>query len=319
MRGRGLERFAWLFLAYLIAVILFGAWVRITGSGAGCGSHWPLCDGEVAPVNPGAEKLIEFTHRVTSGLCGVFGLILMGWAWLVDRRSATFRAACWTFFFILVEGGLGAMLVLEGLVADDASGARAFVVGLHLSNTLALTAAAALTAWVAGGRPVRLLDHAGGWRWKFGLALAFIMATSATGAVTALGDTLFPIEPAFGPGLLDKIGADISATNHFLVRMRALHPAVAVGTALYLLWILIPAARRRPGGWAAIGVWMVLVELVAGAVNVILAAPGWLQIIHLLLADIVWVATLLTGAEGDPAAAPEPEQEALVAAAPALK
>ncbi len=295
MRSKSFERFAWIFLAYLIGVILYGAWVRITGSGAGCGSHWPLCDGEVTPLNPDTEKLIEYTHRVTSGLCGVFGLILVGWAWRIDRAGPMFRAAAWTLFFILVEGALGAVLVLQGLVADDDSAARALVVAIHLANTLALMAFAALTAWRAGGRPSAHRRERPKFTRRFALGLALIVITSMSGAVTALGDTLFPIEPAFGPGLLDKIAEGASSANHFLVRMRALHPAMALAAAAYWAWLLAPLARRQRRGWAAAALTLIALEVVAGVLNIALAAPGWLQIVHLFLAAAFWVAALLTG------------------------
>ena len=76
--------YAWAHLAYLIAVILFGAWVRITHSGAGCGAHWPLCDGEIIPFEPSAEKLIEYTHRLTSGFLGLLTLALVVWSFLAE-------------------------------------------------------------------------------------------------------------------------------------------------------------------------------------------------------------------------------------------
>ena len=294
MRSRGFERFAWLFVAYLVAVILFGAWVRITGSGAGCGSHWPLCDGEFAPLNPGLEKRIEYTHRLTSGLCGPLAIVLVIWARRLSGGGALFRWACATLFFILVEGGVGALLVLEGLVADNASAARAFVVALHLSNTLALTGCAAITAWLAGGRgAVRL----GALRGAVVAALALIVLTSMSGAVTALGDTLFPIESSLGPGLLDKLGEGASSANHFLVRLRVIHPLIATAAAAFLVWLLMPMARRGASGWAISALVLVLMEMGAGVVNVALAAPGWLQIVHLLLANMLWISLLLSGLE----------------------
>lgn len=292
MRTRGLERFAWLFLAYLVAVILFGAWVRITGSGAGCGSHWPLCDGEIAPTAPGTEKLIEYTHRVTSGLCGPLALLLVLWA----RRpgGAVFRWAVATFLFVLVEGGIGALLVLEELVADNASVARAVVVGLHLTNTLALTACAAGTAWAAGDRPAIRLGAVA--RSRFAPALLLLVLSGATGAMTALGDTLFPIESSLGPGLLDKLREGASAANHFLVRLRVMHPIAATAAAGYLLWVLIPVSRRldETGNWARAGLWLTATEMAAGVVNVALAAPPSMQIVHLLLANLLWVSAWLT-------------------------
>ncbi|MBM3783132.1 MAG: heme A synthase, partial [Acidobacteria bacterium] len=125
------QRFAWAFAAYLIAVILFGAWVRIAGAGAGCGNHWPLCNGEVLPAAPQTKTVIEFTHRITSALCGVFGLAMI---WFTSGRAR--KAAILTMFFILVEGFVGAVLVKMELVENDASLSRAIVIALHLTNTL---------------------------------------------------------------------------------------------------------------------------------------------------------------------------------------
>ncbi|MCY4594035.1 MAG: COX15/CtaA family protein, partial [Bryobacterales bacterium] len=143
---------AWLFFAYLIAVILFGAWVRISHSGAGCGSNWPTCGGEVIPTAPSTATLIEFVHRVSSGFCGIFGLAILVWSWVRFGFGAVTRAAALTLVFIVFEGAIGAGLVLGELVADDDSVARAVVIALHLGNTLALTAFSALTAWCSGSR-----------------------------------------------------------------------------------------------------------------------------------------------------------------------
>lgn len=295
MRSRSFERFAWLFLAYLIGVILYGAWVRITHSGAGCGSHWPTCNGEIVPFEPSAQTLIEFTHRVTSGLCGVFGLGLVGWAWKLYGLGKVTKAAGLTLMFIVFEALVGAGLVLGELVADNDSVARAVVASLHLGNTLMLTACAALTAWWAGGRPAPPLSAVVGGR--FGIALALLIVTSMTGAVTALGDTLFPIEPALGPGLFDKVRGDLNAANHFLVRLRVVHPFVAIAAALALLSILAPVALRSGvrRGWARAALVAILAETAIGLLNVALAAPAWLQIIHLLAAQALWVSVLLAG------------------------
>jgi heme A synthase len=121
---------------------------------------------------------------------------------------------------------------------------------------------------------------------------------SMAGAVTALGDTLFPIEPTLGPGLLDKVTADLSAANHFLVRLRIVHPIVAVAGSLYLLWLFAHGARG--GGWARY-VWAaVAVELLLGVVNVALAAPGWMQLVHLAAAHALWITALLASVEALP-------------------
>jgi len=299
---RAFARFAWAFAFYLIGVILFGAWVRITHSGAGCGSHWPTCGGEIVPVAPRLETIIEFSHRLTSGLCGVLALVLVGWSWRIERFGPMTKTAALTLAFIVLEGAIGAGLVLGELVGDDDSAARAIVISLHLANTLLLMSCAALTAWQADGNR---LPTAGARRvaWIWGPALAALVLTSMSGAVTALGDTLFPIDPTLGPGLFDKIRQDLSATNHFLVRLRVWHPFLAVAAAAYLVWIFRRNLKQPgAGGWPRLGLGLAVGELALGAANVALAAPGWMQLLHLLAAHLLWMATLLSGAE-DAAAA----------------
>ena len=146
------ERLAWAFLAYLLFVILFGAWVRISGSGDGCGNHWPLCRGEVVPVAPATKTIIEFSHRLTSGFSGIVAIVLVWWARRLDAK--VFRASLAMFVFLMLEAFIGAVLVKKQLVAGDASTSRAIVIALHLCNTMLLTASTAAMAWWAGPPPV---------------------------------------------------------------------------------------------------------------------------------------------------------------------
>src|SRR5215467_12703113 len=78
LRPGRVSAFAWGVLAYNVAVIAWGAFVRASGSGAGCGRHWPLCNGEVVPRPTSVATVIEATHRATSGLAlvGVVGLLV---------------------------------------------------------------------------------------------------------------------------------------------------------------------------------------------------------------------------------------------------
>lgn len=286
--------YSWAMLAYLLFVILFGAWVRITHSGAGCGSHWPTCHGDIIPFEPSIETMIEYTHRLTSGLLGIFGLISIGWAAKRFGKSPILWATIITYFFILFEGAIGAGLVLGELVTDNDSVARAVVIALHLANTLSLTAAAGLTAWWSTGReiPRRFIPNKTTWFLIAGLIALVI--TSMTGAVTALGDTLFPVDPTLTDGLAQRVRDDLSAANHFLVRLRIVHPFVAILTALYMLVLayslrlekLSPTADR----WTKIMTTVVISQVLIGLLNIALAAPGWLQLVHLLLAQIVWLA-----------------------------
>ena len=283
---------AWLFLAYLIAVILFGAWVRISHSGAGCGSNWPTCGGEVIPSAPSTATLIEFVHRVSSGFCGIFGLAIFVWSWVRFGFGAVTRAAALTLLFIVFEGAIGAGLVLGELVADDDSVARAVMIALHLGNTLALTAFGALTAWRSGVPDApKFLGHR---RMAFSCALGLVVATAMTGAVTALGDTLFPREVAISSELFAEIGSDLSAGNHFLVRLRVVHPALAIVASAYLIWLLNGMASSNR--WSRAAMYLTAVQIALGFLDIGLKAPAWLQILHLLAAQGLWMALVLAGA-----------------------
>lgn len=290
-----LARFAWAVLIYNLGVIAWGAYVRATGSGAGCGAHWPLCNGEVVLRAPAVETLIEFSHRATSGLALISVVALFIWARRVTApgHPARFGAAL-SLGFMLTEAALGAGLVLFQLVAQDASTARAFAVGAHLLNTFLLLAALTLTVfWTSGG--ARL--HVGGARRglaQLSTGAVALLVVSVAGAITALGDTLFP-----SGSLVEGLNADLSATSHILIRLRTIHPILAVVVAVYLMTSVwqIAGAGVRARAHARLVTALLAVQLVAGAVNVALLAPVWLQLVHLLLADLVWIAYVFLAAD----------------------
>jgi heme A synthase len=293
--------FAWGVLAYNLLVILWGAFVRATGSGAGCGSHWPLCNGEVIPPAPAVETLIEFTHRLTSGvaLLAVFAMVI--WA----RRSypaghIVRRGVHFSLFFIILEALLGAGLVLFELVAHNASVTRAFSMAAHLLNTFLLVAALALTAWWAGGAPKPQLRSHPQYVWKLGVAMFGLLIVGMSGAITALGDTLFQAQSSGGQALTPLVET--------LVRLRVFHPLIATLVGLYtvlLAWSIHSSTRTTVTRRLAIALSVLFViELIAGGINVLLLAPVWMQLLHLLLADLVWIALVLLGASvlAEPAA-----------------
>jgi len=280
---RWFSRFAAFVLAYLLFVILFGAWVRITGSGAGCGDHWPTCHGELVPRSPSAQTLIEYTHRLTSGTLGLMALALpLLAARLFPRRHPARRFAWLTFVLVLVEAGIGAGLVLRQLVALDASVARAVAVAVHLTNTLLLTACSALTVVTSreheaqpGPRATALLPLLG--------LLGGLVLVASSGAVTALGDTLFPVGGAAPP-----------PPEHFLVQLRVLHPIVACFMVCACVLVAIRFARvPRSRPWAVALGAAAGAELVMGALNIALHAPGALQLAHLLGAQLVWLSAVV--------------------------
>jgi heme A synthase len=290
-----LSRFAWGVLAYNLAVILWGAYVRATGSGAGCGAHWPLCNGQVLPLGAGVKTLVEFSHRASSGLALVAVVALLVWTWRTRPAGHPGRTgAALSMFFILTEAGVGAALVLFELVADNASMARAMFMAVHLMNTFALVACLTLTAWwLSGGAPVRAGARPGAAAILAIGALGLVLV-GTSGAIAALGDTLFPSQT-----LAEALEADLSPTSHLLIRLRLLHPALAIVMAFGLMFAprLVRATDGRAARLAARSVVaLTIAQVAAGFVNIFLLAPVWMQMVHLLLADATWIAFVLLAA-----------------------
>ncbi len=233
LKNRKFSVYSGSILIYNLAVILWGAYVRATGSGAGCGGHWPDCNGEVIPQSAQVQTMIEFTHRVSSGMTLIFAAILVIWAWRAFPKGSLLRwSSALALGFTLSEALVGAGLVLLGLVATNVSALRAGSVAVHLVNTLLLVAFLAMTAWWSTfGSPERIkLRGAIGWLPLIGLLGTLLI--SATGAITALGDTLFPSH-----SLAEGVSQDFSQTANFLIRRRIYHPIIAVTVSVYLIII----------------------------------------------------------------------------------
>ncbi|HEY0712420.1 MAG TPA: COX15/CtaA family protein [Polyangia bacterium] len=290
------RRFTHLVLLCTLGVIVWGGYVRATGSGAGCGNHWPTCNGEIIPRSPGAETVVEFTHRATSGIA--FLMVVAQWIWslrLFPRRHEVRRATALVFVLMVVEALVGAGLVIFEMVAGNTEVARAYWMAAHLLNTFALLAAMALVSERATralgsaeshvrGRSTnrdgaRLLD----------LGLAAIIVVAMTGAIVALGDTLFPSR-----SLAEGIAQDLSPTAHVFIRLRFVHPVAAAVSALFVLALAAWMASRDPEATrvrrAATTVsGLVLLQVVIGVANLLLLAPTSLQLLHLLVADLLWL------------------------------
>jgi heme a synthase len=324
-----LARFGWGVLAYNLAVIAWGAYVRATRSGAGCGAHWPLCNGEVIPQSPNVEMLVEFSHRLTSGVALAAVVVLTIWTWRACAAGhPARRSSAWAMIFVVTEAGVGAALVLFRLVADNPSTTRALFMSVHLANTFLLLACLALTGWWLtpagafagteagatgipagrrrpgdGGATTILVGQASvlarpGLVLRFWSGAAAILAAGISGAVAALGDTLFP-----SASLAQALGADLSPTSHLLIRLRLLHPAIAivVAAALVIMGMRFGLEARgapRTLGFALAG--FAVMQVLVGFANVLLLAPVWMQMVHLLAADTLWVTFVLLGASAHP-------------------
>ena len=295
-------RYGWAVLGFNLLVILWGAYVRASGSGAGCGAHWPLCNGVVIPRAPALETIIELTHRATSGVALLLVVAQLAWA----RRIAPRRGPLWwaghaAMALMLTEALVGAGLVLFEMVAENASLARAWWLAAHLLNTFGLLAMLGLVPWLAARAriPAGPFSLAGALRtaWRAAgrerglllVALGGTLLLGMTGAITALGDTLFPSR-----SLAEGFAQDVSPTAHLLIRLRVIHPTLAVAMAAVLLLTAGVCATRRPSretrrfGIAVAS--LVVTQLLAGVVNLVLLAPTWMQLVHLLLADLLWLA-----------------------------
>jgi heme A synthase len=297
--------YAWAVLGYNILVILWGAVVRATGSGAGCGEHWPLCQGVVIPHAEQIATLIEFSHRATSG---IDALLVVGLVWMAFRRygpgHGVRRYAAASGFFTFTEALVGAALVLFGDVGNNVSTGRVVILSIHLVNTFLLLASLALTAWAASrqfsadeGAPHPHPATAGkGLYFVYGAGIAGAIAISITGTIAALADTLYPAK-----SLAEAFRWDFSGTTAPILHLRIIHPVIAVLVGGYLLVVAVLTlsspgpveakrlARRMAG--------LILLQFAIGAANIVLLTPVYTQLLHLLVADLIWIVLVLLTAE----------------------
>lgn len=297
-RQHSFVKYSWFTTGYLILVICWGAVVRLTGSGAGCGDHWPHCNGQIVPLDPNVETLIEFGHRLTSGLSIILVIALVIFARRIFPPMHLVRKAAYgTLFFLIVEALLGAVLVLNHLVAENDSVFRAVMSAVHLTNTFFLLAFSAMTSFFAATKSEPLVDFSLKYteRKQFAFISVLLILVGMTGAIVALGDTLFPSE-----SLIEGVKKDFDPTSHFLIRLRILHPILAIVTAALLLWYVKSQQKIRyyfgkQQAWHQLEL-LVYAQVLAGIGNFLLMAPAWLQILHLLLADLIWIRFVTAGA-----------------------
>ncbi len=273
--------------------------MRATSSGAGCGSHWPLCNGTAVTHGEIVAKIIELTHRLSSTLAGIFILGLLFWAFRAFPKKHVVRTgALLTTFFVLTEGAIGAGLVIFEKVAQDKSAAHVVSLAVHLVNTFLLVACIALTAWWASGGKRPSWTEAGNVRWYLFAGLLGTILLGVSGAITALGDTLYP-----ATSLAEGFRSDLSSAVPFVVQFRKYHPALAILVGGYLACFAVyrstlaesPVTRRLAyslAGLVATAQWAfgLLDVYLAGAstgCNFFISSP----------ADLLWIATVLLSAD----------------------
>ncbi len=295
LRGlRGARRFAWIVVGYNILVILWGALVRATGSGAGCGNHWPLCNGQIIPLSPTLHTLVEFTHRQMVSGAVLTLIVMVAWTFRATGRGASARTfAVLSAVLMVNEAFLGALLVKLGYVTGNQSLGRVIVLAVHLSNTLLLLAALSLTAVMLGLGLSRTelrerLRAAGSMLTLTLCGLAATLIVGVSGSLAALGDTLFP-----SATLRAAVAADFDAHSPWLLRLRGVHPLSALVAAVFVVWILLRAQEAGASIAVRFTAWMLALQFVLGIADVLLLAPVWMQILHLLGADLFWVSLVM--------------------------
>jgi len=295
----GFAKYAWFVLAYNIVVILWGVFLRASKSGDGCGQHWLTCHGEVIPSAPELKTVIEFSHRITTALDGFIVIGLLVWAVLRWKSGKTgtnrhvLKMAIGSFVLVIIEGLLGAGLVLTGNTAENLTAARPFWMAGHLITTLVLLTFLTLTAWFAsGGKSFNFKTHP---KVKLFLLLGVFgfLLVGMSGSVAALSSMIFPSET-----LTEGVAKDFSATSNILLRLRVSHPILSILTGVYLIF-LAGWLRKKAENNASVGRWsnvlsiLILLQIGFGALTLLTLAPILMQLGHLLLADLVWISFVL--------------------------
>ncbi len=291
----GVCRWAWATLAFFVIVVLEGAVVRATSSGAGCGDRWPLCNGEILPHHPRLATVIEFTHRSLTGISTAMFAVLIVWTFYATwKRHPARRAASIAGLLLLSEAFLGAVLVLKHLVEKNTSALRVVMQSVHFTNTLLLLAATTVTAVLLGPArsqvrdqvhsQVASLKNQATTRMTAILALAATVLTGATGSLAALADTVFP-----SPNLQAALAADFAQNSPLLIRMRWMHPAASALTTAAVLYLTLALWREGRKHLATLLAVNIALQIIIGTADVLLLAPTWIQVLHLFSADIFWI------------------------------
>jgi len=296
-------KYAWFVVGFNILVILWGVFLRASKSGDGCGQHWITCHGEFIPSAPELKTVIEFTHRITSSLAGILIIILLVWAfrrWRSNKSGqnwSTLKVAIGSFLFVVIEGLLGAGLVLTGNTAETLTPQRPLWMSAHLINTFILLAFLTLTArYARGGRRLSFRTQP-----KYLLAIVIgvlaIFLVGTSGSIAALSHMIFPAGT-----LAEGVLQDFSPTSHLLLRLRLLHPITAILTSVFLIFLTGWLAKEGGNGktisrWSNVLAILILVQIVFGSATLLMLAPMVMQLGHLLLADLIWISYVLFSAE----------------------
>ncbi len=263
-------RFLFYFWLYTILVILWGAWVRISHSGDGCGDHWPTCQGDLIPDFNEKKTWIEYAHRLMSGS---FGIIVIFIFFQLRKFSLSTRLQKINGLLVALmisEALIGALLVKGRLVTENDSILRLFVMAFHQLNSFLLTGVTYLIYLNLKAGPHVPLQI----RNKKYLLLFLLLPL--TGAIASLSTTLFPTISLW-QGLME----DFSSNHHLFIRLRILHPLIALGIGSFFIgWFYFKSEIKIS--------FYFLTAVFIGIITLLSLSPIYLKILHLAMAHFVW-------------------------------
>ena len=268
--------------------IIAGAIVRATGSGDGCGSSWPTCNGEIIPKLNTSSELIEFSHRSISGILLIITLIIFVKSFNDEVPILQKRIIWFLTFFVVLEALIGAVIVVYEWVGLNSSTPRIVAVPLHLINTFGLLGTYTLLFHLTKNSKTSLINF---FDRGFKIGLFLFLLSGATGSIAALADALFPSE-SFLAGLAE----DFDSKSQFLTRLRILHPLSASALSFYLY----SEANRLQSEYKVITKnikLLILLGVLLGVLNVVSNIILPLSILHLLIADLLWIVYVYKSAE----------------------
>lgn len=285
------SRYCNVLIAYTILVIAWGSWVRISGSGAGCGEHWPLCNGKAIPLGEGSKTWVEVSHRYSTALFGILAIFLCGWSYRVQSKKNLHRVGAWAVLaFTIFEALIGRLLVIEGLVDQDDSLGRAVLMPLHLVNTSLLLFAEVLTVESLQLSITQTVIRRGRHLILPMALLMIIFVLLTTGALASLATQIAP-----SSNFIEGIHADLNPTSHIAVRLRPLH--LITGFTVFMTAILTVVYRPVPlqSFFACPSSknfsYGVIVMALLGTLTLAFHSPVYLKMAHLITATVLVVLT----------------------------
>ena len=290
-------KYAWFTLLCNVIVIVWGVFLRASKSGDGCGQHWLTCNGELIPSAPELKTIIEYSHRIMSGIDFLIVLGLVIWAFVkFQNRDQIRQFALVSFIFIVTEAALGAGLVLTGNTAENLTTARPYWAIGHLINTFILLGALTITAWLASRETSLKTENKQKAFIILSVAVFGILLIGTSGSLAALSGMLFPVD-----SLVEGFQQDFASDSHGILRLRISHPILSILVGVFLVFIAGWLKNQQENNYAlkrfanTLSI-LILVQLLFGAMTLLTHAPIIMQLGHLLLADAVWIVFILMSA-----------------------